>query len=131
MYFKLTLDSQFLRFAIVGVVVNLSLYLAYLVITYLGVEPKIAMTILYIAGVSISFFFNKNWTFRYRGSASSTFVNYVLVYACGYFLNLAGLYFLVDKLGFRHEWVQGVLIFLIALLLFAAQKSIVFNREAE
>jgi putative flippase GtrA len=101
------------------------------VITYLGTQPKVAMTVLYIAGVSISFFFNKNWTFKHKGSVSSTFVNYILVYACGYFLNLAGLYFFVDKLGFRHEWVQGVLIFLIALLLYAAQKSIVFKRETQ
>jgi len=115
----------------VGLTLNLFLYLTYLVITYLGTQPKIAITVPYIAGVSISFFFNKNWTFKHKGSLSSTFVNYILVYACGYFFNLAGLYFLVDKLGFRHEWVQGVLILLVALLLFAAQKAIVFKREAQ
>lgn len=131
MQLKSLLNSQFLRFAIVGLTSNLVLYLIYLAITYLGTEPKIAMTALYIAGVSISFFFNKNWTFKYEGSVPSTFVNYILVYACGYFFNLAGLYFFADRLGFQHEWVQGVLIFLTALLLFAAQKAIVFRSAVQ
>lgn len=131
MYFKSALNGQFLRFAIVGLTSNLALYLLYLVITYLGTQPKIAMTVLYIGGVSVSFFFNKNWTFKHEGSVSSTFMSYILVYACGYFFNLAGLYFFADRLGFRHEWVQGVLIFLIALLLFAAQKAIVFKRDVQ
>jgi putative flippase GtrA len=89
------------------------------------------MTVLYLVGVNLSFLFNKKWTFRHKGNFSLTFASYLFIYACGYLVNLAGLYLLVDKLGFRHEWVQGVLIAFIALLLFTAQKTIVFGNSAK
>lgn len=90
---------------------------------------KTAMSFLYAVGVLLTFFFNKNWTFSHRGRFSGAFLSYVSIYIFGYLLNLGGLYFFVDKLGYRHEWVQGILIVLIALLLFLLQKMIVFKKH--
>ena len=39
--------AQLTRYALVGIVSNLAGYLVYLLVTYLGVTPKITMTLLY------------------------------------------------------------------------------------
>ena len=119
---------QLLRFAFIGVIFNLFLYLSYLLITSLGVGHKTAMTALYATGTGLTFVLNKKWTFEHKGHVSKTFLNYVLIYLFGYLLNFCGLYLFVDRLGFSHQLVQGILIFVIALLLFLLQKSIVFKK---
>jgi putative flippase GtrA len=120
---------QLFRYAIVGVISNLILYLCFLLLTYLGVGHKTAMSVVYVFGTSLSFAFNRNWTFVHKGRIPSAFTAYILIYVFGYILNFSGLYFFVDRLGFNHVWVQGVLIFGIALLLFVMQKTVVFKQE--
>ena len=91
---------------------------------------KTAMTLVYAMGVSLTFVFNKNWTFGHSGNVSGAFTRYLSVYAIGYLLNFSGLYIFVDKLEFSHQWVQGVLIIVIAFLLFLLQKTFVFTGRA-
>ncbi|MFC1688485.1 GtrA family protein [Pseudomonadota bacterium] len=118
---------QLFRFAIVGLASNLLLYLAYLLITALGMGHKTAMSILYVTGVCLTFAFNRNWTFKHQGHYTRSFMAYVGVYAFGYVLNLAALYVLVDRLGYPHQWVQGFMILFFAMLLFILQKLVVFR----
>ena len=75
----------------------------------------------------MTFAFNKTWTFAHEGHVGRTFIAYSLIYAFGYVVNLCALYVLVDKLGYEHQWVQGIMIFLIAILLFTLQKLLVFR----
>lgn len=121
--------NQLFRFAVIGFGSNLLLYIIYLLLTHLGLGHKTTMSLLYATGVISTFIFNKNWTFSHQGGGSIAFVSYVAIYGIGYLLNLAGLYFFVDRLGYRHEWVQGILVILIALLLFFLQKTIVFKKR--
>lgn len=86
-----------MRYALVGLGSNLVLYLSYLWVTHLGMGHKMAMTLLYALGVSLTFIFNKNWTFRHAGHVTKTFLSYVSIYVFGYLLNSGGLFFLVDK----------------------------------
>ena len=119
-------QGQMFRFAVVGLVSNLVLYLVYLALTEWGVGPKTAMTGLYVLGVLQTFVFNKRWTFRHRGHVTPAFVRYVIAYAIGYVLNLAVLWLLVDHLGLAHQWVQGGMILTLALGFFLAQKYWIF-----
>jgi len=121
------ISKQFLRYAVVGLVSNLLLYLAYLLITQQGVGYKTTMTLLYAVGVSLTFGFNRNWTFSHQGHVTKAFIAYILVYALGYVLNLVALYVLVDRFGFRHQWIQGFMIVILAVLLFTFQKYLVFK----
>ena len=107
MHIEPVIRKQFLRFAVVGLVSNLLLYLAYILITQRGVGYKTTMTLLYAVGVSQTFVFNRNWTFSHQGRVTKAFIVYLSIYALGYILNLAVLYVMVDKFGFRHQWVQG------------------------
>ncbi len=119
--------GQLIRYGIVGVASNAVGYLIYLAITAAGMEHKLAMTLLYAVGVAQTFIFNKRWSFRHAGAHGTAFVRYCAAYAVGYFINLAALFILVDRLGYAHQLVQGVMIFVLAAMLFILQKFWVFR----
>lgn len=122
---------QFLRYALVGLVSNLLLYLAYLVFTSIGVEPKRAMSIIYVLGVGQTFLINRYWSFGHVGDLHGALARYVACYAFGYLLNLAVLSLAVDRMGMPHQVVQGVMIPTLAVLLFVLQKFWVFSGKSK
>ena len=122
--------GQFMRYATVGLASNLVLYLAYLALTAAGIESKLAMSLLYVLGVVQTFAFNKRWSFRHGGVRGATFVRYCASYALGYLINLGVLLVFVDRLGYPHQAVQGVMILALAILLFLLQKYWVFRPTA-
>ena len=118
---------QILRYGFVGLASNGALYAAYLILTAAGLGVKLTMTLLYVVGVIQTFIFNKRWTFRHDGPHRTAFARYCISYAFGYFLNLLVLYVLVDRLGYMHQIVQGVMIIGLAAILFLLQKFWVFR----
>lgn len=119
--------GQLIRYGVVGVASNAVGYLLYLAITAAGMEHKLAMTLLYAVGIAQTFIFNKRWSFRHAGAHGTAFVRYCIAYAAGYFINLAALFILVDRLGYAHQLVQGVMILALAAMLFMLQKFWVFR----
>lgn len=120
---------QLLRYALVGLASNALLYLLYLLAVHLGLDPKLAMTLLYLWGVLQSFVFNKRWTFGHGGHAGPVLLRYLCACGLGYALNLLVLYLWVDRWGHDHQWVQGVMVLLLAALLFVLQKFWVFRER--
>ena len=92
------ISGQFVRYAIVGLISNGVLYLAYLVLTWLGLGHKFAMTLLYVVGVLQTFVFNRNWTFKHGGLVGAALTRYAVAYGFGYLLNFAALALFVDVL---------------------------------
>jgi len=123
----MTARVQFIRYVVVGLASNAVIYLAYIVLTQLGMGPKLAMSLLYVIGVLQTFVFNKKWSFRFEGAATPALVRYALIYALGYVIQFFALILLVDQMGLPHQWVMGALILFMALLLFTAQKFWVFR----
>lgn len=121
--------TQFSRYAIVGLASNAIGYVLYIALTRLGLGPKLAMSLLYGIGILQTFLFNKRWTFGHRGAHGSVFARYCFVYGLGYAVNLLALILLVDQAGLQHQWVQGVMILVVAVLLFTAQRYWVFSEE--
>ena len=121
--------QQLIRYGVVGVVSNAAIYFIYLLITYLGVEPKTAMTLVYIIGASIGFIGNRKWTFAHRGDSYSAALRYVLAHLSGYLLNFLILFTFVDRLGYAHQWVQAVAIIIVAGFLFIVFKYFVFRER--
>ena len=121
---------QFARYALVGVVSNLTLYLAYLGITGLGMGHKLAMTLLYVTGVLVTFVFNRNWTFGHDGFAHQAFARYVIAYVLGYLLNFGLLWFGVDHFNLPHQGVQAGAIIVVASCVFLIHKYWVFEAPA-
>lgn len=121
---------QFVRFATVGVVSNALLYVAYLLLTVLlGLEHKLAMTLVYVSGVVLSFVVNRSWSFGHVGMAHKAFLRYVVVNVIGYLLNLALLLVAVDRLNLPHEGVQAVAIVLVAVCTFLLYRYWVFETD--
>lgn len=120
---------QLIRYGLVGVISNAAIYFVYLLITYLGVEPKIAMTLVYIIGASIGFIGNRKWTFAHRGDSTSAMLRYALAHLFGYLLNFMILFTFVDCLGYAHQWVQAMAIIIVAGFLFIGFKYFVFRER--
>jgi putative flippase GtrA len=122
-------QRQLIRYAVVGFVSNLLCYLIYLGLTRLGMNPKVAMSLLYGLGVLQTFVFNKRWTFDHGGTQGAMFYRYCAAYGFGYLFNLVALYLLVDLWGYPHQIIQGLMILLLAIMLFLAQKFWVFRAD--
>ncbi len=120
---------QLIRYGLIGAASNAAIYFIYLLITYLGMEAKSAMTLVYIAGASIGFVGNRKWTFAHRGDSSSAALRYVLAHLCGYLVNLLILYTFVDRLGYAHQWVQAAAVIVVAGFLFVIFKYFVFSKS--
>lgn len=118
---------QLIKYGAVGLATNLLLYFAYLAVTFVGLSPIIAMSLLYVVGVLLSFWANRNWTFVHQGLQSVSFRRYIVTYLLGYLINLSALYVLVERYALPHQLVQGCLIIFLALFLFALQKVWVFS----
>ena len=118
---------QFLRFGIAGVATNLLLYLTYLALVGLGLQYPLAMTVSYVAGVVLGFRIQRQWTFRHRGPRAAPAVRFLFVYAAGYLLNLLGLYLLVEHARAGPASAQAMMVIVVAMCLYLAQKHWVFR----
>lgn len=121
--------QQLIRYGVVGVGSNVAIYLLYLLVTYLGLEPRKAVTLSYITGASIGFLANRQWTFAYRGTLFRTFCRYTVAHLFGYLLNFMMIFIFVERLGFAHQAVQAAAIILVAGFLFAIFKYFVFPAD--
>lgn len=123
--------TQLFRYALVGLLSNVAGYLVYLAFTYLGGTPKVTMTLLYGVGAAVGFFGNRNLTFEHQGNIMGAGLRYVIAHCIGYLLNFSILVVFVDKLGYEHQWVQAIAIFIVAAFLFLAFKVYVFPVSRE
>ena len=119
--------TQFRRYVVLGAGVNIIGYLLYLGVTFIGVDPKIAVTVLYGAAATITFIGNRKWTFGHEGSVNRAGIRYVLSHLAGYGLNLLILIVFVDLLGLPHQIVQAAAIVIVGVFLFLCSKFIVFR----
>ena len=121
--------KSILRYGIVGVASNLLGYLVYLLITYLGVDFKVAMTFLYALATVFSYLGNRQWTFSYKGSVIFSSLRYMFAYGLGYLINLAILIVMVDRMGYPHQLAQAIAFIVVALFLFGTLRYFVFSKS--
>ena len=119
--------GQLLRYCLAGLIHNLVGYLLYLTATYFGVEPKVAVSVLFLPAVAVSFLLNRTWAFKDRNPMAGSAWRFLLVYLGGYLVNLAVLAIFVDRLGYPHQWVQGFAIIGIAGTTFLVNRYFVFR----
>lgn len=122
-----SLRFQSFRFAIVGLVSNAVLYLLYIVLTQMSLQPSTAMSLVFITGTLQTFLFNKTWTFSRKGNSAGYLARYLIAYVGAYLINLLALYWFVDRWTCPHQVVQGVAILVIGGGLFIVQRYWVFR----
>lgn len=118
--------AQIFRYCLVGVLNNLLGYLIYLGVTWLWLEPKLAVTMLYPVGALTAYFGQAKYSFSYQGRTHRGMFRYVIAHGIGYGVNLFLLYILVDKFMLPHQLVQAAAIFLVAGILFLLFRYFVF-----
>lgn len=117
---------QLIRYGIVGVLNNLAGYLIYIGVTWFGVEPKAAVSLLYPVAVLVAYFGHARYTFADSKNSSGRVFRYVLAHVVGFIMNLSLLYILHDLMEIPHQLVQLLAIFLVAGVLFLLFKYYVF-----
>ncbi|MBO9552003.1 GtrA family protein [Pseudomonas sp.] len=114
------------RYGIVGVLNNLRGYLIYLLLTWLWLEPKTAVTIMYPVSAAMAYFGHARYSFSYQGSARYGALRYCIAHVIGYTASIGILYVLSDKLGFAHQLVRIFAIFAVAGILYILYRYFVF-----
>jgi len=122
--------SQLFRYVLVGLGLNLTAFAMYLVLTNFYIQPKTAMSIIYVSCVVISFFANQKITFRFSGESGGAALRFSVAQLIGYVLNLVLLIVFVDCYGFPHQIVQAVAILVVAFVLFILLRLYVFRSKA-
>jgi putative flippase GtrA len=122
--------NSFFRYALVGLLSNAGGYAIYLIVTWLGVSPKTAMSCLYFVGASLGFLGNRHWVFSHRGKVLTSLFRYGLAHLLGYGLNFFMLMLFVDQFGYPHQLVQAAAIFLVAGVLFLTFRFFVFSHTS-
>lgn len=124
---KKSVANQLVSYGLFGLSLNSLFYVFFLLITYLGLDPKIAATILYGVGATVSFLGNRKWIFAHQGSLSEAGIRFAIAHLLGYLINITMLFALVDNLGFSHQWIQFIAVFVVAGFLFVTFKIFVFR----
>ena len=119
--------TQVVRYGVVGVLNNLWAYLLYLLLTWLWLDPKMAVSILYPAGALTGYFAHSKYSFRYSKEKSKALFRFIIAHVVGYTANVSMLFLFVDVCGYPHPLVQALAIFTVAGLLFVLFRYYVFS----
>ena len=117
------------RYGIAGVINNLWSYLIYLLITWVWLEPKVAVTLMYPISAITGYFVHAKYSFESDAVNRYVFIRYGVAHLVGYFANIILLFILSDLLGYPHQLVQAVAIVLIAGILFILFRYYVFSQH--
>ncbi|MCY1546854.1 GtrA-like protein [compost metagenome] len=115
----------------VGVLNNLLGYLIYLVVTWVWLDPKVAVTLMYPIGAVTAYFGHAKYAFAYSGQTSHGIARYVIAHLIGYGANIGLLYVFSDRLLFPHQLVQAVAIVGVAGILFLLFRYFVFPNRPQ
>lgn len=120
--------EQFVRYGLVGILNNLLGYSGFLILTWMGFQPKLVMTIFYFTSTILNFFGMRQWVFTNKQSVSmyNTALRFFIVYFIGYLINLTILVEFSDKLGYSYQLVQAGAIAVIVVYFFITLKLFVF-----
>ena len=118
---------QLFRYLVVGVATNAAGFIAYVLLTALGANPFVAISILYVVQIGLAFYLNKNWSFGAKGHSTASAIKYLTAYVACYALNVAALKVFAGDLGLSYLAVQAAAVPVCAALLFVAQKYWVFR----
>jgi len=89
----------------------------------------LGLSIIYSAGLTLSFFLNSHWTFRYKGPRGAALVKFALVSLFAYGMNLLAVMGTIRYFGLNSYVAQATGIGLYTGTSYFASKYLVFRRE--
>ena len=113
---------QIVRYYSAGLVTNIVGYIIFLLLVSIGIECKLAASLIYLVGVLISFYINREYVFVSNVSFGSSVPMLILMMFLGYVINMSILFCFVDVLAFDPGIVQLMSALIVSLYFF------IFNR---
>lgn len=118
---------QFVNYLVIGLFTNTIGYVAFLTLTYFGVEIKLAASCLYLLCAILSFIGNRNFTFNKKGSFSLTDFYFLLTYLLGYLINMVLLIYFVDQMRYPYSIIEAIAIVVVSIFIFLTSKLFIFS----
>ena len=118
--------QRFSRYAIVGVGSNLTLYVLFLGLVWVGLAPVLVSGLCYVLGVLISYLLNRFWTFSSQKGHGHDLPRFLAAYGLGLLVTLIAMSLLVTPLG--PALAQALTIVLTALTIYSALTLLRFGR---
>lgn len=84
------------RFAVTGVLSNVTLYMVFLLLLWAGVYYPLALTIVYILGMMWGYFVNRLWSWRDNSPVLRSAAAYIVVYLGVYLAHISFVALLVE-----------------------------------
>jgi putative flippase GtrA len=121
--------NQIIKYSSVGIVTNSIGYIFYIFISNLiGINPPVAAILAGLIVIGISYYLNKNFTFKGKGKGVVTARKYYLLYFGAILAQSLIIFIFSNILGFAHEIVAGISLIIISCSLFLIQKFYFFSK---
>ncbi len=122
------MTSSFLRYVIVGLGTNGSLYLLFVALIWAGLTPVLTAGLTYVLGVTLGYVLNRNWSFKSNASHGRDLLRFLISYGIGF---VATMVFIVLLTRFmRPEIAQILNIGLTAVVIYSCLRLTGFGRAA-
>ncbi|MEM7721507.1 MAG: GtrA family protein [Pseudomonadota bacterium] len=119
------LPISLVRYGIVGVASNVTLYVFFIVLYRLSVPPPAAAAVCYALGLVISYLGNRYWSFESKGSHKSDLPKFLAAYGIGFLATM--LFIVVLSWVMRPEIAQILNIGLTALVIYGSLRLLDFG----
>jgi len=103
-------------------------FLTYLFLTSINIDPKIAVSLIYMSFLIIGFFLHKKYSFI-NSIKYPSISKFLIVHISAFLINLISIYFMVDIYGFKHQYVQVIMVILVAIYLYLMLNKVVFRKN--
>ena len=120
------LNSQLIRFALVGVFSNGVAYVAYLLMA-LMMRPVVAMTVLYGVAFLMSFLGNRTFTFKHKSGLVPTVFRFTAMHVLLFTIQYSLHGYFVSVIKYPHQAVQAVSTILIGVMSYTISRIFVFR----
>ena len=122
--------GQLVRYGLSGSAISIAGYSIYYFATFAGAPPKLTMTACYVLGLIAGYFLHGQYSFSAKYLDGVSKYKYVIAHVFAYLTNLLLLFYFSDQLGYPHELVQFIAIFVVAGQLFLSYKLYVFSVQS-
>jgi putative flippase GtrA len=124
------LNYRFVRFLIVGFTNTLiGLLIIYSCKWLFEMGDIIANFIGYGIGMILGFMLNKNWTFKYKGKITPTFLRYIFVLISAYLINLSTVIYAINYMLLDSYLAQTLGILPYTLTSYLGSRFFVFHKS--
>lgn len=119
--------KKFNKYVTVGIGTNVTLYFVFLGLIWATIEPVLASGLCYILGVTLSYYFNRRWTFQSESSHRQDISKFFFAYGMGFTITIISMNILTV---FQHpEMAQILTIGIAAISIYIALHLLKFGQK--